>query len=455
VSKDKQLNGGGISVGVDSAHPKRSDNGPNSPTPDKGETKTGILATIGPGLVTGAADDDPSGIATYSQIGAAYGYSMLWSMVLTYPLMAGIQEIAAYIGRVTGHGIAGNLRRYYSPWILYPIVLLMVVANVINLGADIGAMGDAARLLIKGPALIYAAFFAIACVVLEIVSPYDKFARYLKWLCLTLFAYVATVFVIHVPWRTVAIATFVPSLHFNVSFATSLVAVLGTTISPYLFFWQAGEEVELEKTNPKAHPLKSKPKDASAQLHRIRVDTYGGMAVSNIIAYLIIVATAATLHAHGITSIQSSTQAAEALRPIAGQFASTIFAIGIIGTGMLAVPIFAGSAAYAVGESFKWPVGLNRAPLKARGFYGVVALATIIGLSLCFLHVDPIKALFWSAVINGVAAGPIMVLMMLMVSNKKVMGQFTAPLYSKWLGWAATIVMLAAAAALFATWGKS
>lgn len=430
-------------------------NGPDSPTPDKGATKNGILRELGPGLVTGAADDDPSGIATYSQIGAAYGYSFLWSMVLTYPLMAGIQEISAQIGRVTGHGIAGNLRRFYSPWLLYPAIGIMVIANIINLGADIGAMGDAAHLLIRGPALLYAALFAIICVALEIISPYDKYARYLKWLCLTLFAYVATIFVIHVPWKDVLYATFVPSIHFNVTFATSLVAVLGTTISPYLFFWQAGEEVELEKANPKEFPLKRKPAEATAAFHRIRVDTYGGMAVSNIIAYLIIVATASSLHAHGITNIESSTQAAEALRPIAGPFASTIFALGIIGTGMLAVPIFAGSAAYAIGESLKWPVGLNRAPLQARGFYIVVALATVIGLGLCLLHVDPIKALFWSAVLNGVAAGPIMVLMMLMASNKRVMGQFTLPPYLKWLGWAATIVMLAAAVGLFATWGKS
>jgi len=308
--------------------------------------------------------------------------------------------------------------------------------------------------LIHGPAQVYAAGFAIITIVLEIASPYDKYARYLKWLCLTLFAYVATIFVIHVPWKQVVIATFVPTFHFNVTFATSLVAVLGTTISPYLFFWQAGEEVELEKANPKEYPLKKKPRDAPAQLHRIRVDTYSGMAVSNIIAYLIIVATAAALHTHGITNIQSSTQAAEALRPIAGPFASIIFAVGIIGTGMLAVPIFAGSAAYAIGESLKWPVGLNRAPLQARGFYFIVALSTIIGLGLCFLHVDPIKALFWSAVLNGVAAGPIMVLMMFMASNKKVMAQFTLPLYLKCLGWAGTFVMLAAAVGLFATWGK-
>jgi len=429
--------------------------GPNSPTPDKGDTKHGILSTLGPGLIAGAADDDPSGIATYSQIGAQYGYSMLWSMVLTYPLMAAIQEISAQIGRVTGHGIAGNLRRFYSPWLLYPIVGIMVVANIINLGADIGAMGDAAHLLINGPSLLYAALFATLCVILEIVSPYDKYARYLKWLCLTLFAYVATVFVIHVPWKTVLISTFVPSLHLNVTFATSLVAVLGTTISPYLFFWQAEEEVELERANPKEFPLKSRPAGAKAQFHRIRVDTYSGMAISNLIAYLIIVSTAASLHAHGITNIQSSTQAAEALRPIAGRFASTVFAVGIIGTGMLAVPVFAGSAAYAIGESLKWPVGLNRSPLQARGFYTVIALSTVLGLCLCFLKVDPIKALFWSAVLNGVAAGPIMLVMMLMGANKRVMGQFTLPFYLKALGWAGTCAMLAAAIALFATWGKS
>ena len=434
------------------SHLPKSD--PHSPTPDKGSTKVGILKTLGPGLVTGAADDDPSGIATYSQIGASYGYTMLWSMVLTYPLMAAIQEISAQIGRVTGHGIAGNLRRYYSGWILYPVVVLMVVANVINLGADIGAMGDAAHLLIRGPSLVYAATFAIVCVLLQIFSPYEQYARYLKWLCLALFAYVATAFVVHVPWKTALTATFIPTMHFSVVFATSLVAVLGTTISPYLFFWQAQEEVELERANPKQFPLKRKPEEGPSQLHRIRVDTYSGMAVSNIIAYLIIVATAATLHAHGITDIQSSTQAAEALRPVSGKFASVIFSVGIIGTGMLAVPIFAGSAAYAIGESLKWPVGLNRAPLQARGFYTVVSLATMIGLGLCLMHVDPIKALFWSAVLNGVAAGPIMVFMMLLASNKRVMGQFTLSIGLKTVGWAATMVMLSAAVGLFATWGK-
>jgi NRAMP (natural resistance-associated macrophage protein)-like metal ion transporter len=434
--------------------PMKASMGPDSPTPPRGSTKNGILATLGPGLITGAADDDPSGIATYSQVGAAYGFTFLWTMLFSYPLMASIQDIAARIGRVTGHGIAGNLRRFYSPWVLYPAVGLMVVANVINLGADIGAMGDAANLLIGGPALLYAALFALVCVVLEVVSPYDKYARYLKWLTLVLFAYVATAFVSHVHWNEAIIATLVPTIKFNVTFVTSFVAILGTTISPYLFFWQAGEEVEMEKARPKSRPLKHSPAQAPSELHRIQVDTYSGMAVSNIIAYLIIVATASTLHAHGITNIQTTTQAAEALKPIAGKFASTLFAVGIIGTGMLAVPVFAGSAAYAIGECFKWPVGLNRAPLQAKGFYSVVAASTVIGLSLCFLHVDPIKALFWSAVINGVAAGPIMLLMMLLASNRRVMSRFVIPRYLKWLGWIGTIVMLGSAVALFATWGK-
>jgi NRAMP (natural resistance-associated macrophage protein)-like metal ion transporter len=427
---------------------------PSQPTPPKGVTKRGLLETLGPGLVTGASDDDPSGIATYSQVGAQFGYGMLWTMLFSYPLMCGIQEISGVIGRVTGRGIAGNLRKYYPRPLLYGIVLLVLVANVINLGADVGAMGAAVTLLVGGPALVFAALFAILSVSLETFLPYDKYARVLKWMCVVLFAYVATVFVVHVPWGQALKATVLPHITLKADFITSIVAVLGTTISPYLFFWQAEEEVEAERANPKDQPLRKDPKEAPVELHRIRVDTYTGMAFSNLVAFFIILTAAVALHAHGITDIQTSTQAAAALKPIAGKFAFLLFALGIIGTGLLALPVLAGSAAYAVGEALHWRVGLNRTPKRAKGFYGVIAIATVLGLGLNLLHIDPIKALYWSAVLNGVVAVPIMVLMMLMSQNSKVMGQFTLNPRQKVLGWLATTAMFAAAVGLFATWGK-
>jgi len=430
---------------------------PRQATPPKGVTKLGLLQSLGPGLITGASDDDPSGIATYSQVGAQFGYGMLWTMLFSYPLMTGIQEISALIGRVTGRGVAGNLRRHYAPVFLYSMVGLVLVANIINLGADIGAMGAAVKLLVGGPTLLYAALFAGLSVLLETFLPYDKYTRVLKWLCLALFAYVATVFVVHVPWGRALRSTVLPSFSWKAEYVTSIVAVLGTTISPYLFFWQAEEEVEIEKASPTDQPLKRDPRGASVQLQRIRVDTYTGMAFSNLVAFFIIVTAAAALHYHvpPITDIQTSTDAAKALKPVAGQFAYLLFALGIIGTGLLALPVLAGSAAYAVGEALRWPVGLNREPLRARGFYGIIAVATLIGLGLNFVHIDPIKALFWSAVINGGVAGPIMILMMLMASRSKIMGQFTINARQKFFGWAATTAMLAAAVALFATWGKS
>lgn len=427
---------------------------PRQPTPPKGETKFGLLKMLGPGLITGASDDDPSGIATYSQVGAQFGFGMLWTMLFSYPLMSGIQEISGQIGRVTGRGIAGNLRKHYHPALLYSIVLLMLAANIINLGADIGAMGAAVRLLVGGPALVFAALIAVASVVLETFMSYEKYAKFLKWLCLALFAYVGTIIVVHVPWGQALKQTFVPHVQLNATFLTSIVAVLGTTISPYLFFWQAEEEVEIEQARPDEAPLKVNPRGAKAQLHRIRIDTYIGMAFSSIVAYFIILAAAVTLHAHGITNIQTSTQAAAALEPIAGKFAFLLFALGIVGTGLLALPVLAGSAAYAVGEALHWKVGLNSAPRQAKRFYGIIAVATLIGLSLNFVHINPIKALYWSAVINGLVAVPIMILMMLMSQNRKVMGEFSLTRWQKGLGWLATAAMLAAAAGLVGTWGK-
>ena len=426
---------------------------PSQKKPPKGVSKIGLLQSLGPGLITGASDDDPSGIATYSQVGAQFGYALLWTMLFSYPLMAAIQEISAQIGRVTGRGIAGNLRRHYAPGWLYSMVGLVLIANVINLGADIGAMGDVVRLLIGGPALLYATLFAGLSVALETFLPYDRYARILKWMTLALFAYVATVFVVHVPWKHALEASILPHWSWKADYITSVVAVLGTTISPYLFFWQAESEVEIERANPVEWPLRRDPRNASAQLHRIRVDTYTGMAFSNLVAYFIILTAAATLWATGHTNIETSTQAAAALGPVAGPWARLLFALGIVGTGLLALPVLAGSAAYAVGEALRWPVGLNRGILQARGFYGVLAGATLLGLGLNFVPIDPIKALFWSAVINGVVAGPIMILMMHMASSRKIMAGFTLNARQRWLGWAATAAMLAAAAGLFATWG--
>lgn len=328
-----------------------------------------LLEIMGPGLITGASDDDPSGIATYSQAGAQYGVNLGWTLILTFPLMCAIQQISAQIGRVTGLGLGGNLRRQYPKAVLYGLVGLLLIANTINLGADLGAMAAALKLLVPEPLALYVAGFGALSILLEVFVRYSRYVSILKWLSLSLFAYVATVFAVKVPWGDVAYHLVVPQISWNAAYLTVVVAVFGTTISPYLFFWQAGEEVENEKEDPRAKPLKTAPDQAPHELQRIRYDTWIGMAFSNIIALCIILTTAATLHAHGITNIQTSSQAAEALRPIAGRFAFTIFALGIIGTGLLALPVLAGSAAFAVGEALGWPVGLAKQPNRAKAFY--------------------------------------------------------------------------------------
>ena len=411
-----------------------------------------LMQIMGPGLITGASDDDPSGIATYSQAGAQFGYAMGWTLLFSYPLMAAIQQISAEIGRVTGKGIAGNLRASYPKALLYGLVGLLLLANTINLGADLGAMGAALKLLIGGPMLLYIALFGISSVLLEVFARYSRYVSILKWLSLSLFAYVATVLVVKVSWGDVA-AGLIPHPTLDGKYVTMVVAVLGTTISPYLFFWQANVEVEDELENPLSKPLRDAPDQAPMEMERIRLDTYIGMGISNLVALFIIIATAATLHAHGITDIQTSSQAAEALRPIAGKFAFAVFALGIIGTGMLALPVLAGSAAYAVGEVFGWSVGLARLPLHAKAFYGTIAGATLVGGLVNFTPLDPIKALFWSAVINGVVAVPVMIAIMLMAAKPAVMGQFVLPIRLKVMGWLATAAMTAAAIGMFATWG--
>jgi NRAMP (natural resistance-associated macrophage protein)-like metal ion transporter len=413
---------------------------PAAPDPIARTTRR-VWDFLGPGLITGASDDDPSGIATYSQVGAQYGYSMAWTMLFSYPLMACIQEISARIGRVTGDGIAGNIRKHYSIWLLRAIVGLLLIANVINLGADLGGMADALKLLIGGPGQAYVVLFAIACCALEVFSRYDRYVAVLKWTTLSLLAYVATVLAVKVSWSEVAFHTFVPQITFDQDYITGIVAVLGTTISPYLMFWQASEEAEDERVDDDAQPLLKAPGQAAREFRRIEFDTYTGMAYSNLIALCIIITTAATLHEHGITDIQTSAQAAEALRPIAGPFAFAVFALGIIGTGLLAIPVLAGSAAYAVGEALDWPVGLARLPREAKAFYGTLATATLIGIIINFVDIDPIKALFWTAVINGVIAVPLMAVMMIMSENPAVMGPFRLPRSLMLFGWLATAVM--------------
>ncbi len=407
-----------------------------------------FLAALGPGLVTGAADDDPSGIATYSQIGAQFGYGLAWTMLFSFPLMTVIQMVAARIGSVTGKGIAQNLRRHYPKPLLQGVVLLLVVANVINLGADLGAMGAALALIVGGPTLAYVLGFGVVCMLLEIFLSYARYSAILKWATLCLFAYVAVVLVAGVPWGTALHETLVPHFVLDGAHAMALVAILGTTISPYLFFWQSGQEVE-EQHRRHVKPLYYSPRTAGAEFKRIRTDTIVGMAVSNTVAIFIVFATAATLNAHGVHDIQTSAQAAEALRPIAGVFAFALFAAGIIATGMLAVPVLAGSAAYGVSEMFGWTTGLNRKPREAKAFYGVIAVATMGGVALNFTAVDPIRALYWSAVVNGVLAAPLMAVMMLIVRNRRAMGRLTLGPVQTALGWLATLVMAVASVGFF------
>jgi NRAMP (natural resistance-associated macrophage protein)-like metal ion transporter len=400
-----------------------------------------VWKKLGPGLITGAADDDPSGIATYSQVGAGFGYSMLWTAFLTFPLMVGIQIISARIGRVTGNGLAANIREHYSPWLLHSLVCLLVVANTINIAADIGAMAAALKLLIGGPAHLYGVAFAVVSLVLQVFIPFPRYAPILKLLTLSLFAYVATIFAVEVSWGDVFRSIITPSISFETDYVVAVVAVFGTTISPYLFFWQASQEVEEQRASKDERPLKDAPEQARDHLHRIKVDTYIGMGFSNLIAFFIMLTAAVTLHQHGVKDIETSAQAAEALRPIAGEYAFLLFSAGIVGTGLLAVPVLAGSAAYAVAESLKWRIGLGRKLLEARGFYTILIVATLLGVMLNFTSIDPIKALFWSAVINGVIAVPIMAIMMAMAAKPEIMGKFVITSRLRLLGWLATAVM--------------
>ncbi len=413
-----------------------------------GTSKPRLWSRLGAGLITGAADDDPSGIATYSQAGAQFGFQLSWTLLLTFPLMVAIQFISARIGRTTGRGIAGNLRQYYPGWVLQPTVILLFLANTLNLGADLSAMAEASRLLLPGPGWIYVVGYGAICIFGQVWFQHTRYVAVLKWLTLSLLAYVATVLVVHVPWPAFLKGLLWPTFTHERGFWLMIVAVLGTTISPYLFFWQAAQEVEDTKAVPLEKPLLKDPKQAPAALARIRLDTIVGMALSNVIALAIMVTCAATLHEHSVHSVDTAAQAAESLRPIAGNLAFALFALGIVGTGLLSVPVLAGSAAYALGEARRWPVGLARKPRQAKAFYTTIAVATILGATMHLLAINPLKALVWSAVINGVVAVPIMALLMLMSARTDIMGTFV--IERGWLvvGWLATALMFMASVAM-------
>jgi NRAMP (natural resistance-associated macrophage protein)-like metal ion transporter len=409
------------------------------------------MKRLGPGIITGAADDDPSGIATYSQAGAQTGFGLLWTVVLTWPMMVAVQSVSARIGRVTGRGLAANMLDVFPKPVVGGLVALLFVANTINIGADLSAMGAAVKLVVGGSQHLYTALFALGCLLTTVFIPYHRYVAVLKWLTLSLFAYVGIVFTVQIDWRAVAVGALLPKFEMSGQAFTLVVAILGTTISPYLFFWQSSQEVEEEEADPKAAPLLEKPQQAPRELERIGWETWIGMGMSNLVAFFIMLTTAATLHAHGQTDIQSTEQAAEALKPIAGNAAFILFSIGIIGTGLLAVPVLAGSVAYAAGELFAWPTGLEHPPEKARGFYSVIAAAILLGIAVDLSPLDPIKALVWSAVINGVTVVPILVAMMIVGSRSRQMGRFVANPSQRIFGWLTTAMMAVAAVAMFVT----
>ncbi len=402
---------------------------------------------LGPGLITGAADDDPGGIATHSQVGAQFGVNLMWTVALTYPLMTAIQSICARIGRVTGEGLAANMARVLPRWLVHVIVASLFVANTVNIGADLAAMGAAARLILGWGEIAFAVAFAAGSMLLQVFVPYHRYVHVLKWLTLSLFAYVGVVFTVDINWLEVMRGLLWPQVAFSQEVLIAIVAVFGTTISPYMFFWQSAEEVEDEKLAGDGSLL-DHPEDAPAELDRIAWDTFIGMGFSSLISFFIVLTTAVTLHTNGITDIATSADAAQALRPIAGEFAFLLFSLGIIGTGLLALPVLAGSAAYAIGELRGWRIGLEEKPRNAKAFYAVIALAFALGLLILFLPIDPIKALFWSAVLNGLIAVPLMVATMIVVSNRRHLGSFVAPIGLKIVGWLATAVMAAAALAM-------
>jgi NRAMP (natural resistance-associated macrophage protein)-like metal ion transporter len=411
-------------------------------SPVVGVSKPRLWKVLGPGLVTGAADDDPSGIATYSQAGAQFGFQLGWTLLLTYPLMVVIQAISARIGRTTGKGIAGNLREHYPNWLVLGIVGLLFVANTLNIGADLGAMAESGRLLLPHvPGWAYVVGFGLVCTLGQMLFQHKRYVAILKWLTLSLFAYFATLCVVHVQWGELVKGLLWPQLSVDREFWLTVVAILGTTISPYLFFWQAAQEVEDTKAEPLDRPLCDDPAEGPGALARIKLDTMVGMGFSNLVALAILVTAAATLHQAGISQVDSAAQAAQALQPLAGHLAVVLFSIGIIGTGLLSIPVLAGSAAYALGEARGWPVGLARKPLQAKAFYGAIAVATLLGAAANFFQLNPVKALVWAAVLNGIVAVPVMALLMLLTTSAVIMGRFKISRLWMVTGWSGTVVM--------------
>ena len=407
------------------------------------------LARVGPGLITGVADDDPSGIATYSQAGAQFGLNMLWTMPLCYPLMSAVQSMCAMIGRVTGKGLAANIKTAFPPAVLRIVVLLLLIANTLNIAADVAAMGEVGELVTGLDRHLMTLIFVLGTLGLQILVPYHRYVFFLKWLTLSLLAYAAVLFTVRVPWGEVALRTVWPKFALNSTSAAVIVGVFGTTISPYLFFWQASEEVE-DMQRAKGTPLvKGSTEAAHREIRRIKWDTWTGMFYSDLSAFFIILATAVTLHVSGITGINTAAEAATALKPLAGKFAFLLFTIGLLGVGLIGVPVLAGSAAYAAAETMGWNEGLERNATDARGFYGVIAVSVLLGLAIQYSPVSPMKALFWSAVINGVVAVPLLIVIILLASKKSVMGVYTASRPIVVLGWVAAAIMGLAAICMF------
>ncbi len=410
-----------------------------------------LLDRLGPGLITGASDDDPSGIGTYSQAGAALGYATLWTAIVTLPLMIVVQHICAKIGMCSGRGLAGVLRRYYSKKILYPAVIGLLIANTINAGADIAAISAAINMFVPIPIAAMVLPISVGIVVLQVWGSYRVILKVFKWLTLSLFAYVIAAFLARPDWFAVAKATFLPQITFTSEYITTIVAILGTTISPYLFFWEASEEVEEEKSEGR-YKLRDRKGATDFEIRKEKIDTVVGMLFCNVVFYFVIVSAGATLHATGQTNIQSATEAAQALRPLAGNFATILFGLGLIGAGLLAIPVLTGSAAYAVSETFGWPSGLDEKPRHAKKFYGVIVASTLIGVAIDFVGINPISALFWTAVINGVVAPPLLVVVMLVANDKRVMGPRTNGPITNIIGWVAALIMFAAAVAMLVSW---
>lgn len=411
-----------------------------------------ILGFLGPGFVTGASDDDPSGIATYSQTGAQFGYTQLWTSFFSFPFMSVVQEMCGRIGLVTGKGLSGVIRKHYSKPVLYFAVLLLLIANTVNIGANLGAMASSAQLLIGAPFIVLLVVMTTIILVLEIFISYKAYSRLLKYLTFSLFAYIITAFMVKQDWLRALQSTVVPTVSFSKDYILNIVAISGTTISPYLFFWQTDEEVEEEVAHHKLRSMgRGVPKVTQGDIRGLRIDTFVGMFFSNLVMFFIILVAAGQFHSNGITNIETAAQAAEMLKPLAGEFAFWLFAAGIIGTGLLAVPVLAGSASYAISEAFGWKEGLYRKFKQAHGFYTVIILATLVGMLINLTSIEPFKMLYYTAILNGLIAPPLLCLIMLISSNKEIMGKYTNSRISSIMGWSITVFMSLASLFLLST----